>query len=66
MKYYQMLDNLEILSWIYARIKEKYPDFAVTDDTLKIKDTPEGKMKIEAARMLKKGMESRGLVIPKK
>ena len=66
MKYYQMLDNLEILSWIYARIKEKYPEFALTEDTLKEKDTPEGKMKIEAAMMVKKGMEGKGLVTPKK
>ena len=66
MKYYQMLDNLEILSWIYARIKEKYPEFALTEDTLKDKDTPEGNMKIEAAMMVKKGMEGKGLVTPKK
>ena len=62
MKYYSMLDNLEILSWIYARIKEKYPEFAVTEDTLKEKDTPEGKMKIEAAMMVRKGMGGKGLV----
>ncbi len=66
MKYYQMLNNLEILSWIYARIKEKYPEFALTEDTLKEKDTPEGKMKVEAAMMVKKGMEGKGLVTPKK
>ena len=66
MKYYQMLNNLEILSWIYARIKEKYPEFSLTEDTVKEKNTPEGKMKIEAAMMVKKGMESKGLVIPKK
>jgi hypothetical protein len=62
MKYYSMLDNLEILSWVYARIKEKYPEFAVTEDTLKEKDTPEGKMKIEAAMMVRKGMGGKGLV----
>lgn len=66
MKYYQMLNNLEILSWIYARIKEKYPEFALTEDTLKDKDTPEGNMKIEAAMMVKQGMEGKGLVTPKK
>jgi len=66
MKYYQMLNNLEILSWIYARIKEKYPEFTLTEDVIKGKLTPEGKMKIEAAMMIKKGMESKGLVIPKK
>lgn len=62
MKYYSMLDNLEILSWVYARIKEGYPEFAVTEDTLKEKDTPEGKMKIEAAMMVKKGMTGKGLI----
>ena len=62
MKYYSMLDNLEILSWVYARIKEKYPEFAVTEDTLKEKDTPEGKMKFEAAMMVKKGMSGKGLI----
>jgi MoxR-like ATPase len=62
MKYYSLLDNLEILSWVYARIKEKYPEFAVTEDTLKEKDTPEGKMKIEAAMMVKKGMSGKGLI----
>jgi MoxR-like ATPase len=66
MKYYQMLNNLEILSWIYARIKEKYPEFTLTEDVIKGKETPEGKMKIEAAMMIKKGMESKGLVTPKK
>lgn len=63
MKYYQGLNNLEILSWVYARIKEKYPDFGLTDTTLKQKDTPEYEMKIEAAMMLKKGMVDKGLEI---
>ena len=65
MKYFQGLNNLEILSWVYARLKEKYPDFGLNDETLKQKDTPEGKMKIEAAMMLKKGMTDKGLVNPK-
>ena len=62
MKYFSLLGNLEILSWVYARIKEKYPDFAVTEDTLKIKDTPEGKMRIEAAMLVKGGMKDKGIV----
>jgi hypothetical protein len=62
MKYYQGLNNLEILTWIYARIKEKYPEFGVNNDTLAIKDTPEGKLRIEAAMMLQGGMKNKGLV----
>lgn len=62
MKYFSLLGNLEILSWVYARIKEKYPDFAVTEDTLKIKDTPEGKMRIEAAMLVKGGMKDKGII----
>lgn len=62
MKYYQGLSNLEILSWVYARIKEKYPEFGVNEETLKIKDTPEGKLRIEAAMMVKGGMKDKGLV----
>lgn len=62
MKYFSLLNNLEILSWVYARIKEKYPEFAVTEDTLKDKETPEGKMKIEAAMLVKGGMKDKGLI----
>jgi hypothetical protein len=62
MKYYQGLNNLEILSWVYARIKEKYPEFGVNEETLKIKETPEGKLRIEAAMMVKGGMKDKGLV----
>ena len=62
MKYFSLLNNLEILSWVYARLKEKYPDFAVTEDTLKIKDTPEGKMRIEAAMLVKGGMKDKGII----
>ena len=61
MKYYQKLDNLEILGWVYARLKEAYPNFAVTEDTLKEKDTPEGKMKIGAAIMVKDKMAMKGI-----
>lgn len=66
MKYYHKLDNLEILSWIYGRIKEAYPEFSVTEDTLKEKDTPEGKMKIEAAMLIKKRMIDKDIIPPKK
>ena len=61
-KYFSRLNELEVLTWIYARIKEKYPEFAITEDTLKEKDTPEGKMKIEAGMLAKQGMKDKGLI----
>jgi MoxR-like ATPase len=62
MKYYQGLNNLEILSWIYARIREKYPEFGVNNDTLADRLSPESQLKIEAAMMVKGGMKDKGLL----
>ncbi len=62
MKYFDRLKNLEILAWVYGEIKKKYPDFAVTEETLKIKDTPEGQFIIGAAKLMGVGMKGKGLL----
>jgi MoxR-like ATPase len=62
MVYFERLQEMEILAWIYARLKEAYPGFALTEDVLKIKDTPEGKMIISAASMFNKKMMDKGVL----
>ena len=56
------MDELDDIPTFAKRIKEKYPEFGVNEETLKIKDTPEGKLRIEAAMMVKSGMKDKGLV----
>ena len=63
MKYYQGLDNLEILSWAFARAKEKYPEIAVTQEVMDTRDTPESKLKIEMGMMIANRMKDKGLNI---
>lgn len=62
MKYFNKYKQLEQLAWIYKRIIEKYPDFAVTEEVIKSKDTDESKMKIEAAKMIQKGAKDKELI----
>jgi len=62
MKYFNRYKQLEQLSWIYKRITEKYPEFAVTEDVIKSKDTDESKMKIDSARMIQKGAKEKDLI----
>ena len=62
MKYFNRYNQLEQLAWIYKRIQESYPDFAVTEETIKTKDTDESKLKIEAARMIQKGAKDKELI----
>jgi MoxR-like ATPase len=62
MKYFNRYNQLEQLAWIYKRIQESYPDFAVTEETIKTKDTDDSKLKIEAARMIQKGAKDKELI----
>lgn len=62
MKYFNRYNQLEQLAWIYKRIQESYPDFAVTEETIKTKDTEDSKLKIEAARMIQKGAKDKELI----
>ncbi len=62
MKYFERYKQLEQLAWIYKRIIEKYPDFAVTEEVIKTKDSDESKMKIEAAKMIQKGAKEKELI----
>jgi hypothetical protein len=62
MKYFNRYNQLEQLAWIYKRIQESYPDFAVTEEVIKTKDTDDSKMKIEAARMIQKGAKDKELI----
>ena len=62
MKYFNRYNQLEQLAWIYKRIQESYPDFAVTEEVIRTKDTDDSKMKIEAARMIQKGAKDKELI----
>jgi MoxR-like ATPase len=62
MEYFNRYKQLEALAWIYKRITDKYPVFAVTEDVIKTKDTDDSKLKIEAARMIQKGARDKELI----
>ena len=62
MEYFNKYEQLEVLSWIYKRITDEFPEFAVTDEVLKNKDTDDNKLKIEAARMIQSGARGKSLI----
>jgi len=62
MEYFNGYGELEILSWIYKRITDEFPEFAVTDEVLTNKDTDDNKLKIEAARMIQSGARGKSLI----
>jgi MoxR-like ATPase len=62
MEYFNRYEQIEALTWIYKRIMEKYPKFAVTDEVLKTKDEEDSKLKINAARMIQAGGKAKGVI----
>jgi MoxR-like ATPase len=62
MKYFNRYKQLEALAWIYKRITEKYPEFAVTQEVIKNKETDDSKMKLQAARMIQSGAKEKQLI----
>ena len=62
MEYFNRYENLEILSWIYKRITDEYPEFAITEDVIKTKEEPDSKLKIMAAQMIQKGAKDKSLI----
>ena len=61
-EYFDRYGNVEVLSWIYKRILEKYPSFAVTQEVLDTKTDPGSKAKIDAAMLIKKGAQGKDLL----
>ena len=62
MEYFNRYEQIEALTWIYKRIMEKYPKFAVSDEVLKTKDDEDSKLKINAARMIQAGGKAKGVI----
>ena len=62
MEYFNKYEELEVLSWIYKRITDGFPEFAVTEDVLKNKETDDSKFKIEAAKMIQSGARNKSLI----
>jgi len=62
MEYFNRYENLEILSWIYKRITDEYPEFALTEEVIKTKEDPDSKLKIMAAQMVQKGAKDKSLI----
>ena len=62
MEYFNKYEELEVLSWIYKRITDGFPEFAVTEDVLKNKETEDSKFKIEAAKMIQSGARNKSLI----
>lgn len=62
MEYFNGYGELEILSWVYKRITDEFPEFAVTDEVLKNKDTEDSKIKIGAAKMIQAGARGKSLI----
>lgn len=54
--------NVEQLSWIHKRITEVYPTFAITQDVIDNRETPENKAKIKAGLMIQAGAKGKGLL----
>jgi hypothetical protein len=62
MEYFNRYEELEVLSWIYKRITDEFPEFAVTDEVLRNKDTDDSKLKIDAAKMIQSGARNKSLI----
>jgi hypothetical protein len=62
MEYFNKYEELEVLSWIYKRITDEFPEFAVTDEVLRNKETDDNKLKIEAAKMIQSGARTKSLI----
>jgi len=62
MEYFNRYDNLEILAWMYKRITDEYPEFAITEDVIKTKEEPDSKLKIMAGQMIQKGAKDKSLI----
>ena len=62
MKYFERYEELEKLAWIYKRIIEKYPEFAVTEEVINNETLPENVMKIEASEMIFSRGVKKGLI----
>lgn len=61
-KYFDKYGNVEILSWIYKRILEKYPFFEISDEVIATKNEPGSRAKIDAAMLIKKGARDKDLL----
>lgn len=62
MKYFERYEELEKLAWIYKRIIEKYPEFAVTEEVINNETLPENVMKIAASEMIFSRGVKKGLI----
>lgn len=61
-KYYRINDQIEILSWVYARLGKDYPDLVnITQEVLDNPEDPENALKIKIGEELIKGVKSKGL-----
>lgn len=63
MSYFDQYEELEILTWVYNSILSKYPQFSINSpEVLKNKESDDSQMIIKAAKMVKAGAASKGLV----
>ena len=66
LSYFSKYKQLEVLSWIYKRILEKYPFFTTTDEDVNsvIAGTPtdDAKFKVEASKLIRSGAKDKGLI----
>ena len=58
MKYFTRYNELEVLSWLYKSIIEKYPQFKFSGSAA---TGEEDNMKLEAAKMVVSGARNKGL-----
>jgi hypothetical protein len=61
-KFFSLQEQLEILTWVYSRLKDEHPDLVtVTQEVIDNPSTPENAMKIKMAQMVQGGIKAKGL-----
>lgn len=61
-KFYSNQNQLEILTWVYGRLKDEYPDLvSINQSVLDNPEEPENAKKIDMAKMVQGGIKSKGL-----
>lgn len=66
LSYFSRYKQLEVLSWIYKRILERYPDFTTTDaDVNSVIDgtaSADSKFRVDASKLIRAGAKDKGLI----
>ena len=66
LSYFSKYKQLEVLSWIYKRILERYPDFTTTDEDVNSviagSASADSTFRVDASKLIRSGAKDKGLI----